>query len=147
MINKGLDQLTEYLRARNLIDDALFIDGTKILADADGFVRYFKEYQVEKMDANQMLISEALTPKENLRKITVNPSWEYHKEKQKERLSTPKIQKIYGRRKIDVKTVFGFLKACLGFTRYTVRSLEKVRKQTGLLITAINMMKLTKIGT
>ncbi|WP_234944048.1 transposase [Enterococcus faecium] len=54
---------------------------------------------------------------------------------------------MYGRRKIDVKTVFGFLKACLGFTRYTVRSLEKVRKQTGLLITAINMMKLTKIGT
>ncbi|HFJ6488908.1 TPA: transposase [Enterococcus faecium] len=72
---------------------------------------------------------------------------EYHKEKQKERLSTPEIQKIYGRRKIGVKTVFGFMKACLGFTRYTVRSLEKVRKQTGLLITAINMMKLTKIGT
>ncbi|SFE52481.1 Transposase DDE domain-containing protein, partial [Enterococcus casseliflavus] len=80
-------------------------------------------------------------------KITVNPSWEYHKEKQKERLSTPEIQKIYGRRKIDVETVFGFMKACLGFTRYTVRGLEKVRKQTGLLITAINMMKLTKIGT
>ena len=115
--------------------------------DADGFVRDFKEYQAEKTDANQALIPEALTPKGNRRKITVNPSWEYHKEKQKERLLTPEIQKIYGRRKIDVETVFGFMKACLGFTRYTVRGLEKVRKQTGLLITAINMMKLTKIGT
>lgn len=115
--------------------------------DADGFVRDFKEYQAEKTDANQALIPEALTPKGNRRKITVNPSWEYHKEKQKERLSTPDIQKIYGRRKVDVETVFGFMQACSGFTRYTVRGLEKVRKQTGLLITAINMMKLTKIGT
>ncbi|MFS0934929.1 transposase [Enterococcus casseliflavus] len=79
--------------------------------------------------------------------MTVNTSWEYHKEKQKERLSTPEIQKIYGRRKVDVETVFGFLKACSGFIRYTIRGLEKVRKQTSLLITAINMMKLTKIDT
>lgn len=74
----------------------------------------------------------------------MNPAWEYHKEKQKELLSTPETGKIYGRRKIDVETVFGFMKACLGFTRYTVRGLDKVRKQSGLLITAINMMKLAK---
>ncbi|WP_429966830.1 transposase [Enterococcus sp. AZ058] len=68
------------------------------------------------------------------------------KKKQKEHLSTPETKKIYGLRKIDVETVFGFMKACLGFTRYTVRCLEKVSKQTGLIIMAINMIKLTKIG-
>lgn len=30
-----------------------------------------------------MTIPSALTPKGYLRKITVNPAWEYHKEKQK----------------------------------------------------------------
>lgn len=30
LTNKGLDQLTEYLCARNLIDDAFFVDETKI---------------------------------------------------------------------------------------------------------------------
>ncbi|WP_396204479.1 transposase [Enterococcus sp.] len=59
----------------------------------------------------------------------------------------PEIQKIYGRRKTEVETVFGQMKDCLGFTRYTVRGLEKVRKQSNLLITAIDRMKLTKIGT
>lgn len=54
------------------------------------------------------------------------------------------LGKIYARRKIDVETVFRFMKACLGFTRYTVRGLDKVRKQTGILITAINMTKLEK---
>ncbi len=115
--------------------------------DEDGFVRDFKEYQAEKTDADHALIPEALTQKRNRRKITVNSSWEYHKEKQKELLSTPEIKKIYGRRKDDVETGFGFVKDCLGFTRYTVRGLEKVRKQSALLITAINIMKLTKIGT
>lgn len=43
------------------------------------------------MDANQELIPEDLTPKRNMRKIPLNPSWEYHKEKK--RLSPPEIQK------------------------------------------------------
>lgn len=109
--------------------------------DKDGFVRDFKEYQAEKFDGNQEVIPAALTAKGSIRKISVNPAWEYHKAKQKELLSSPDTGKI------DVETVFGFMKACLGFTRYTVRGLDKVRKQTGLLITAINMMKLTTVTT
>lgn len=115
--------------------------------DKDGFVRDVKEYQAEKLDVNQNVIPAALTPKGHLRKITVNSAWEYHKAKQRELLSTPETGKVYSRRKIDVETVFGFMKACLGFTRYTVRGLEKVRKQSGILITAINMMKLAKLST
>ncbi|WP_376713008.1 MULTISPECIES: hypothetical protein [Enterococcus] len=48
---------------------------------------------------------------------------------------------------MDVETVFEFMKACLGFTRNTVSGLEKVRKQVGILITAINMIKLAKRST
>lgn len=113
--------------------------------DKEGFVKDTKEYQAEKLDENQQLIADSLTPKGYLRKISVNPTWEYHKAKQREVLSAPETGKIYGRRKIDVETVFGYMKACLGFTRYTVRGLDKVRKQSGLLITAINMLKLAKV--
>ncbi|MDH6363528.1 transposase, partial [Enterococcus sp. PFB1-1] len=109
------------------------------------FVRVLKEYHAEKLDENQKVIPEALTPKGYLRKISVNPAWEYHKAKQAEMLSARETSKIYARRKIDVETVFGFMKACLGFTRYTVRGIDKVRKQSGILITAINMMKLSKV--
>lgn len=48
------------------------------------------------MDANQELIPESLTPKGNLRKITVNPSWEYHKEKQKNVYQRLKLKKYMG---------------------------------------------------
>ncbi|EOL43654.1 hypothetical protein I580_00328 [Enterococcus caccae ATCC BAA-1240] len=40
---QGLEALTSYLRERQLIDDALFIDGTKILADANKYSFVWKK--------------------------------------------------------------------------------------------------------
>lgn len=51
--------------------------------DKDGVVKDVKEYRAEKLDVNQNVILAALTPKGNLRKITVNSAWEYHKAKQR----------------------------------------------------------------
>ena len=42
--------------------------------DKDGFIRDFKEYQVEKIDAHVQKIPETLTPKGYIRKILVNPA-------------------------------------------------------------------------
>lgn len=114
--------------------------------DEDGFVRNLKEYQAEKYDEDKKSIPAALTPKGYRRKIKVNPSWEYFKAKQVELLSTPETGKIYARRKSDVEPFFGRMKACLGFTRYHVRSMEKVKKETGLLVLTLNMMKLAVLG-
>ncbi|MEK0203716.1 transposase [Enterococcus faecium] len=57
LTNKGLDQLTEYLRARNLIDDALFIDGTKILADANKYSFVWKKNTIrfDQMNREKLL--------------------------------------------------------------------------------------------
>ena len=110
--------------------------------DKEGFVRDFKEYQAETVDENKQGIPEELTPKGNKRKITVNTSWEYFKAKQRELRPTSETGKVYARRKIDVETVFGCMKASLGFTRYHVRGLEKVRKESGIVIMALNIMNL-----
>lgn len=114
--------------------------------DDEGFVKDFKEYQAEKYDQNKQIIPAALTKKGYTRKISVNPSWEYFKAKQVALLSTPETGKIYARRKIDVEPVFGRMKACLGFTRYHVRGMEKVKRETGLLVLALNVMKLAVAG-
>lgn len=114
--------------------------------DDEGFVKDFKEYQAEKYDEDKKIIPAALTPKGYTRKISVNPSWEYFKAKQVALLSTPETGNIYARRKIDVEPVFGRMKAYLGFTRYHVRGMEKVKKETGLLVLALNMMKLAVNG-
>lgn len=113
--------------------------------DSAGFIRYVKEYKANTKNERFEDIKEAYTTKQNIRRIQVNPSWEYFKAKQRQQLLTEETAQVCKRRKIDVETVFGYVKASLGFTRYTVRGTEKVKRQTGLLIMAINMMKLAKL--
>ncbi|WP_231121295.1 transposase [Limosilactobacillus reuteri] len=104
-----------------------------------GFHRDFKVYQAEKFDENHQINSKALTPHGNTKYIMVNPQWEYFKVKTRKSLSS---SNTYSRRKYDVETVFGNLKAYLGFTRFTVRGLKKVKKQIGIALMALNMKKL-----
>lgn len=107
--------------------------------DKDGFHRDFKVYQAEKYDENHQINPKALTPHGNTKYIMVNPQWEYFKTKARKSLSS---SNTYSRRKYDVETVFGNLKAYLGFTRFTVRGLKKVKKQIGIALMALNMKKL-----
>ncbi|MFB9768561.1 IS1182 family transposase [Lactiplantibacillus modestisalitolerans] len=115
--------------------------------DKYGFIRDFKEYVAEKYDENHQLIAGALTPKGNLKKISVNENWEYFKAKQRELLSAPETGQIYAQRKIDVEPIFGKMKASLRFNRFSVRGFDKVTKEAGIVILALNIMKLVTVGT
>lgn len=114
--------------------------------DKHQFTRDFKEYEAEKYDINQNINSNALTKSGNNRKIRINYAWEYFKNKQKELLLAPKTNDIYAKRKIDVESVFGRLKASLRFNRFSVRGIEKVKRETGFAMMALNIRKLmTKV--
>ena len=113
--------------------------------DKYGYTRQFKEYQADKYDANQNLIESALTPKGYLRKININPEWEYYKANQRELLSDPEYRSIYSLRKTDVEPAFGNLKANLGFNRFHVRGIDKVHNEIGLALMAANLKKLALI--
>lgn len=112
--------------------------------DQYGMTRSFKEYEAEKYTADQEVIPQALTPKGYTRKVRINPSWEYFKAQQREKLSDTANQQIYSRRKIDVESVFGHLKACLKFTRFSVRGQDKVHREMGLALMALNVRKYTR---
>ncbi|MCD7127337.1 transposase [Limosilactobacillus agrestis] len=97
--------------------------------DKYGFRRDFKVYQAEKNDENHHINTQALTLYGNTKYIMVNPQWEYFKAKTRKSLSN---SNNYSRRKYDVETVFGNLKAYLGFTRFTVRGLKKTKDKLEL---------------
>lgn len=65
---------------------------------------------------------------------------------QRERLSTKETGKIYAQRKIDVEPVFGRMKAYLHFNRFSVRGLTKVKRELGIMVMALNMVKLAAMG-
>ena len=51
-------------------------------------------------------------------------------------------RKIYSQRKIVVESVVGFMKAILGFTRMSVRGINKVKRDLGFVLTALNIRKI-----
>ena len=55
-----------------------------------------------------------------------NYNWEYFEAQTNKKVSEPKT--IYSQRKIVVESVFGFMKAILGFTRMSFRGINKFKK-------------------
>jgi len=109
--------------------------------DQDGFTREFKVYECEDC-SNCPFRSQCTKAKEgNNRKIHYNEKWEHLKENIRQQLSEEKTGEIYGKRKIDVEPVFGFLKANLRFTRMSVRGKEKVKSELGFAFMAVNLRK------
>ena len=71
-----------------------------------------------------------------------NYNWEYFKAQINQKLSEPETKKIYSQRKIDVEPVFGFMKAILGFTRMSVRGINKVKRELGFVLMALKIRKI-----
>ncbi|WP_143464222.1 transposase, partial [Secundilactobacillus pentosiphilus] len=60
LIHDGLDRLVDYLRRQNLIDDVTFIDGTKILANANKYSFVWRKNTVRFDQMNREAIQNIL---------------------------------------------------------------------------------------
>lgn len=109
--------------------------------DQSGFVRQFKVYECEDCTNCPFRISCTKAAEGTNRKMAVNLKWEAQKTYIQQKLSEPETAGIYRRRKIDVEPVFGFLKANLGFTRFSLRGKAKVKNEIGLALMATNLRK------
>jgi transposase len=109
--------------------------------DRYGFVRTFDVYECE--DCHGCPLREHCTKAKegNNRRVYINKIWEQQKAYIRAKLSDEKTGKIYGKRKIDVEPVFGFLKAILGFTRFSLRGKERVENELGFALMAVNLRK------
>ena len=102
--------------------------------DKYGFKRTFKVYESESCSdcPVRSLCTKAAEGKN--RKLFYNEKWEYQKEYVREKLSKEETGEIYGKRKIDVEPIFGFLKANFGSTRMSVLGKPKVRNEMGFAL-------------
>ena len=109
--------------------------------DKYGYSRQYKVYECE--DCTDCPLRSLCTKAKegNNRKVHYNEKWETQKEYVRAKLSDEKTGEIYGKRKIDVEPVFGFLKANLGFTRMSLRGKDKVKNELGFAFMAVNLRK------
>jgi transposase len=112
-----------------------------VRTDKLGFTREFKVYECEDCLGCPFRSSCTKAKEGNNRKLMVNEKWEQQKEYVRAKLSEEKTSAIYRKRKIDVEPFFGFLKANLRFTRFSVRGKSKVENEMGLALMAVNLRK------
>ncbi|WP_273125330.1 transposase, partial [Bacillus weihaiensis] len=62
----------------------------------------------------------------------------------RKRLQSEKGRKLYSQRKCDVESVFGQIKHNQQFRRFSMRGLQKIRLNGGLLCVAHNCKKMQK---
>lgn len=78
------------------------------------------------------------------RQIQISLEFERLKEKARRRLLSAKGIQLRKRRNTDVETVFGNIKQNLKFKRFSLRGLEKVKLEFGLVAMGHNLRKLAK---
>lgn len=112
-----------------------------ICTDKYGFKRYLKRYECE--DCSDCPVRSQCTKakSDKNREIQKNMNWEYFKATIQQLLSEKETGKIYRQRKIDVEPAFGYLKACLGFTRFSVRGKQQAHNEIGFALMAVNLRK------
>jgi len=114
--------------------------------DKYGFMRHFKVYECEDCSSCPLRVHCTKAKEGSNRRMYINETWEHQKAYICEKLSEEKTGEIYSKRKVDVEPVFGFLKANLSFTRFSVRGKEKVKNEMGFAFMAVNLRKYTAMS-
>ncbi|WP_429809859.1 transposase [Cohnella laeviribosi] len=79
------------------------------------------------------------------RQVHWNTIWEELKAKAKRALEDDEKSAIYARRKVEVESVFGHLKGNRSFRRFSLRGLDKVHVEFGIVALAHNLLKVAGI--
>ena len=76
------------------------------------------------------------------RRVWTNPALHRYQCQAGEKLISDQGRRLRSQRAVEVETVFGRIKQDWGFRRFTLRGMEKVKTEWGLLCIAHNIAKL-----
>ncbi|MEK3732013.1 IS1182 family transposase [Paenibacillus sp. FSL M8-0334] len=108
-----------------------------------GLEQSFKIYECE--DCSDCPLKAACTKAKGNRQVHWNTVWEELKAKAKTALEDDEKSAIYARRKVEVESVFGHIKGNRSFRRFSLRGLEKVHTEFGIVALAHNLLKVAGI--
>jgi len=108
-----------------------------------GYEQSFKIYECE--DCTDCPLKAQCTKAKGNRQVHWNTVFEEMKAKAKTALECEEKATIYARRKIEVESVFGHIKGNRSFRRFSLRGLDKVHIEFGIVALAHNILKVAGI--
>ena len=107
-----------------------------------GYKTEFKEYECSNCSDCVFYKSCCKSEKGANRTIRVNPKLEHYKVKARENLKSDQGQHLRKKRSIEIESCFGDIKHNMGFRRFHLRGLHKVKTEISLIAMAHNLRKL-----
>ncbi|WP_144463767.1 IS1182 family transposase, partial [Siminovitchia fortis] len=111
--------------------------------NASGYVQSYKIYECE--DCSGCPLKAQCTKAKGNRQVHLNMIYEEMKAKAKTALECEENAEIYSRRKTEIESVFGHIKGNRSFRRFSLRGLEKVHVEFGIVALAHNFLKVAGI--
>ena len=108
-----------------------------------GYEQSYKIYECE--DCTDCPLKVECTKAKGNRQIHWNTVFEEMKAKAKTALECEEKAAIYARRKVEVESVFGHIKGNRSFRRFSLRGLDKVHVEFGIVALAHNILKVAGI--
>ncbi|WP_407653404.1 transposase [Brevibacillus ruminantium] len=107
----------------------------------------FKIYEYE--DCRDYPLKASYIQAKGNRQVHWNRIWEELKAKVKRALEDNEKSAIYAQCKVKVESVFGYIKGSHSFRRFSLRGLEKVHTEFGIVAMAHNLLKVagTRLAT
>ncbi|WP_243289810.1 IS1182 family transposase [Bacillus sp. FJAT-47783] len=111
--------------------------------NSSGYEQSFKIYECE--DCTNCPLKAKCTKAKGNRQVHWNTVFEEMKAKAKTALECEEKAAIYARRKVEVESVFGHIKGNRSFRRFSLRGLDKVHVEFGIVALAHNILKVAGI--
>jgi len=108
-----------------------------------GYEQSFKIYECE--DCTDCPLKAQCTKAKGNRQIHWNTIFEEMKAKAKTALECDEKSAIYAQRKVEAESVFGHIKGNRSFRRFSLRGLDKVYVEFGIVALAHNILKVAGI--
>ncbi|WCK56498.1 IS1182 family transposase [Aneurinibacillus sp. Ricciae_BoGa-3] len=115
----------------------------QIRKNASGHEQSYKIYECE--DCTDCPLKPQCTKAKGNRQVHWNTVFEEMKAKAKAALECEDKAAIYARRKVEVESVFGHIKGNRSFRRFSLRGLDKVNVEFGIVALAHNLLKVASI--
>ena len=141
VMNWGYDEKDDCFICPN--DRKVTFKKYQVKKNSSGYEQSYKIYECE--DCTDCPFKPKCTKAKGNRQVHWNTVFEEMKAKAKAALECEDKAAIYKRRKVEVESVFGHIKGNRAFRRFSLRGLDKVHVEFGIVALAHNLLKVAGI--
>lgn len=105
--------------------------------------QFYRQYRTDELQTCKLCpFKDQCVSKKSARRIIKRETRQHLRDQMKQRLNSPSGKQMYAKRLHPIESFFGHIKYNLGYTRFSLRGLQKVKAEFSLTCLSYNLRKL-----